>query len=100
MGRRRKGCIEGFVDGCFGVVEGLAHVTGGVIEGTVGLIGACMPYGEENDTHVERGSDFWGHKYKKTRGICYRCHGTGTVRGRTCRKCGGSGKYSRTTWYE
>lgn len=89
MGRRKKGCIEGLIDGVFGLVGG-----------TIGLIGCFVPHGEEGDNYVERSSDFWGHWYKKTRGMCYRCHGTGTVRGRTCRKCGGSGKFSRTTWYE
>ena len=89
MGRRKKGCIENLVDGVCGLVGG-----------TIGLIGCFASYGEEGDNHVEHGSDFWGHKYKKTRGICYRCHGTGAVHGRTCRKCGGTGEFSRTTWYE
>ena len=89
MGRRKKGCIEGLVDCACGLVGA-----------TVGLIGCFVPYGEEEDDYVERGSDFWGHRYKTTRGMCYRCHGTGTVRGRTCRQCGGSGEFARTTWYE
>jgi DnaJ-class molecular chaperone len=49
---------------------------------------------------VEYGSDFWGHRYKKTSGICYRCHGKGYVHEETCSKCGGSGRYERTTWYD
>ena len=89
MGRRKKGCIEGLVDGVFDLVDG-----------TIGLIGYFVPHGQAEDNYVECGSDFWGHKYKKTRGMCYRCNGTGHVHGRTCRKCGGSGKFSRTTWYE
>ena len=89
MGRRKKGCIEGLVDSVFDLVGG-----------TIGLIGCFVPYGESGDDYVERGSDFWGHKYKKRRGMCYRCHGTGTVRGRTCRKCGGTGEFSQTTWYK
>lgn len=100
MGRRKKGCIEGLVDSVFGIAEGVGGMVGGAINGTIGLIGAFVPHGEADDTYVEHDSDFWGHKYKKTRGICYRCHGTGSVRGKTCRKCGGSGKYSHTTWYE
>jgi len=86
---KKKGCIEGLVDCACGLVGA-----------TVGLVGCFVPYGEEKDNYVERGSDFWGHKYKKTRGICYRCHGTGTIHGMTCRKCSGTGKFSRTTWYD
>ena len=71
----------------------------GFIDGLIDIIGAFVPYGEDEDNHVERG-DYWGHKYKKTCGVCYRCHGTGSVRGKTCRKCGGSGEYSHTTWYD
>ncbi len=96
MGRRKKRCIEGLVDGVSGLVGG----TIGLVGCTIGLIGSFVPHGEAEDNYVKRGSDFWGHKYKKTSGICYACHGTGYVRGRTCRKCGGSGKFSRTTWYE
>ena len=86
---RKKGCVEGLIDGVFDLVGG-----------TIDLVGCFVPHGDAGDNYVECGSDFWGHKYKKTTGICYRCHGTGTVRGSTCRKCGGSGKFSRTTWYE
>lgn len=52
------------------------------------------------DTRVKRGKDFLGRRYKKQSGKCFRCDGTGHVHGRTCRKCGGSGRYSHTTWYE
>ena len=86
---RKKGCIEGLVDCACGLVGA-----------TIGLIGCFVPHGEAKDNHVKRGSDFWGHKYKNVHGMCYPCHGTGSVRGKTCRKCGGSGKFSRTTWYE
>ena len=85
MGRRKR----------YGLIEGVCDMVGGAI----GLIGCFVPYGEAGDDHVEHGSDFWGHKYKTRHGICYRCNGTGYVRGNTCRKCGGSGQYSHTTWY-
>lgn len=51
------------------------------------------------DTYVTRGHDIFGNRYKKVRGKCFCCNGTGTVRGYTCRKCGGSGTFSRKTWY-
>ena len=84
----RKSGLELLADGVFGMAESVVR-----------LIGCFVPYGEAKDSHVERGSDFWGHKYKKRHGICFRCNGTGYVRGNTCRKCGGSGQYSHTTWY-
>ena len=95
MGRRRKkkGCVENLVDGTCDLV-------GGLVGGAIALVGAFVPYGEEEDNHVEYGSDFWGHRYKKTSGICYRCHGRGYVRGERCPKCDGSGRYERTTWYD
>jgi len=95
MGRRRKkkGCVENLVDGTCDLV-------GGLVGGAIALVGAFVPYGEEEDNHVEYGSDFWGHRYKKTSGICYRCHGKGYVHEETCPKCGGSGRYERTTWYD
>lgn len=95
MGRRRKkkGCVENLVDGTCDFV-------GGLVGGAIALVGAFVPYGEEEDNHVEYGSDFWGHRYKKTSGICYRCHGKGYVHEETCPKCGGSGRYERTTWYD
>ena len=95
MGRRRnkKGCVENLVDGACDLV-------GGLVGGAIALVGAFVPYGEEGDTHVEHGSDFWGHRYKKTSGICYRCHGKGYVHEETCPKCGGSGRYERTNWYD
>ena len=98
--RRKKGCVEALFDDCCDIAGGLTRAAGYTIGGVIGAIGAAMPYGEEDDTHVEYGSDFWGHKYKKTNGICYRCHGTGSVHGKICRKCDGSGKFSRTTWYD
>ena len=92
MGRRKK---RGLIDDLCGMIGGLCKMTKGV----VGLIGCFVPYGEAEDNCVERGSDFWGHKYKKTSGMCYRCHGTGSVHGKPCPKCDGTGKFSRTTWY-
>lgn len=52
----------------------------------------------KSKTHVEHGRNFFGCRYKVTSGECFSCHGTGTVHGKTCRKCGGSGVYSRTSW--
>lgn len=52
------------------------------------------------DTHVKRGRDFFGNRYKSEDGPCYRCDGTGKVNGHTCRKCGGSGWYHKRTWYD
>lgn len=55
---------------------------------------------KSDDTKVSRGRDIFGNRYKKVSGECFRCDGTGKVNGHTCRKCGGSGTYSRCTWYE
>lgn len=41
-----------------------------------------------------------GRKYKTVSGPCFRCDGTGQVRGQTCRKCGGSGTFSHTYWHD
>lgn len=53
MGRRRKkkGCVENLVDGTCDLV-------GGLVGGAIALVGAFVPYGEEEDNHVEYGSDF------------------------------------------
>ena len=52
-----------------------------------------------DDTHVKRGKDLLGRRYKTVDGVCYRCDGTGEVHGKTCRKCGGSGRFHNRTWY-
>ena len=93
MARRKK---SGMIDDVCAMVGGVCGIVGSII----GLIGCFVQHGAAEDDYVERGRNFWGHKYKKRRGICYHCHGTGFVRGKTCSKCGGSGKFSHTTWYE
>lgn len=49
-------------------------------------------------TRVKHGRNIFGCRYKEVSGECYSCHGSGKVHGKTCRKCGGSGEYSRTYW--
>ena len=49
MGRRKKGCIEGLVEG-----------TCGLVGATIGLIGCFVPHGEAEYNYVEHDSDFWG----------------------------------------
>ena len=49
-------------------------------------------------TNVNNGKTFFSD-YHEVDGDCFRCHGTGRVNGRTCRKCGGSGRFHRTTYY-
>ena len=55
---------------------------------------------KRGDNRVEHGKTFFGSRYRTVHGPCYRCRGTGKVRGRDCPKCGGTGEYRRTTWFE
>ena len=66
------------------------------------LIGAAIlsAFGGKKKTHVKHGKNIFGCRYKDVSGECFSCNGSGKVRGNTCRKCGGAGKYSHTTWYE
>ena len=63
-----------------------------------GLFGGGDDRGRAKHNSVKRGRDFLG-RYKTVSGECFRCDGTGRVYGRTCRKCGGSGRYSHTIRY-
>ena len=68
------------------------------------LIGYCALYalnemGKSRDAKVKHGRDIFGHRYRKEEGVCFRCDGTGHVHGNACRKCGGNGRYHKTTWY-
>ena len=54
--------------------------------------------GGGGDTRVKHGRGLSGRKYKTVNGPCFRCDGTGQVHGQTCRKCGGSGRFSQTYW--
>ena len=50
---------------------------------------------ERGKTKVTHSRDFFGGHHTTVDGPCFRCDGTGKVHGRTCRKCGGSGRYHR-----
>jgi len=63
--------------------------------------------GVETTTHQANGNRidsehrpgfFQNHGSLSVSGSCWKCHGTGTFRqtGKTCRKCGGSGRYSKS----
>ena len=60
---------------------------------------AAAERAKEHDTKITRGEDEFGDKYKTIEGECFRCHGKGRVHGAICRKCNGTGRYKRTTWY-
>lgn len=67
---------------------------------TVCLIGGVLnEMSKSGDTRVKHGKNIFGDSYTETEGPCFRCDGTGKVHGKTCRKCGGSGQYQKTTWY-
>ena len=54
---------------------------------------------KKRGTHVKHGKNIFGCRYREVSGECFSCDGTGKVHGKRCRKCGGSGRYSRTTWH-
>lgn len=54
---------------------------------------------KKSGTHVRHGKNFFGCRYWEVSGECFSCNGTGKVHGKRCRKCGGSGQYSRITWH-
>lgn len=74
------------------------------IGGALGATGWALNKMDEaikgDDNRVKRGRNIFGSRYRTVRGVCYRCNGTGSVRGQRCRKCGGTGEYKRTTWYD
>lgn len=74
-----------------------------IVLGTIGGVIAKVAYddsiGNENDTVVEHGDTWFRGRYSTASGKCFRCDGTGSFHGKTCRKCGGSGVYEHTTWH-
>ena len=55
--------------------------------------------GKKNKTRVRHGKNIFGCRYKDVSGECFRCNGSGKVRGKRCPKCGGSGLYSHRAWH-
>ncbi len=53
----------------------------------------------DNDTIVTHGTSRTHGNYTHVTGKCFRCDGTGSVHGDTCRKCGGTGRYEHRKWY-
>ena len=64
----------------------------------VGCLVLSQFFSKKRGTHVKHGRNIFG-RYTKVSGECFSCNGTGKVHGKRCRKCGGSGRYSRTTWH-
>lgn len=50
---------------------------------------------DRGKTKVSHSRDIFGGRHTTVDGPCFSCDGTGKVRGRTCRKCGGSGRFHR-----
>ena len=83
-----------------GLLEGVAGLVGLGVAGVV-AVGSAL-FGKRpdpDDTTVDYGDTFFRGRYTTVKGKCFRCDGSGFYHGETCRKCGGSGRYERTTWY-
>ena len=76
----------------FGPLLGFAFI--------VYVISAAFKGGGDGNTRVKHGRSLFGRKYKTVSGPCFCCGGTGQVHGQTCHKCGGSGRFSHTYWYD
>ena len=70
-----------------------------MVLGLGAAIASDMSKKGRKDTVVTRGDSFFHGRYKKVKGECFRCGGTGSYHGHTCRKCDGTGVYKHTTWY-
>ena len=64
----------------------------------LGVVTLLSCIGGKKKTRVRHGKNIFGCRYKDVSGECFSCNGSGKVHGKTCRKCGGSGRYSHTTW--
>ena len=71
-----------------------------IVELLVGCAILSAFAGNKRDTRVKRGKNLFGCRYKEVSGECFRCNGSGKVHGKTCRKCGGTGEFCRTTFYD